>query len=79
MPAPDYDERLLSEILITGGRGRWRVFARYDGQRYQFGTFLLFADAHRACSTSSLEKALGSPEKRAAHQVAEPEAHSSAV
>ena len=43
----------------------------YDGRRYKLGTWLPHADAHRACSASAIEKALGSPDKRAKRQVAE--------
>jgi hypothetical protein len=68
MPAPDYNPALLSDVQLTNEWGRWRVHLRYDERRYDLGTFLRFADAHRQCSASSLEKVLGSPEKRAACQ-----------
>ena len=70
MPASDFDPDLLSEDQLIGECRRWPVFVRYDGQRYGFGTFLHYADAHHACTPSALEKALGSPDKRAARQVA---------
>jgi hypothetical protein len=71
MPAPDYDPALLSEVLLEVERGHWRVFVRYDGQRYGFGTFLHYADAQHACTASALEKALSSPTKRAIRQIGE--------
>jgi hypothetical protein len=71
MPASDYDERLLGEVQMTHERGHWQVHARYDGQRYQFGTFLTYAEAHHACSASVIEKALGSPQKRVMRQIRE--------
>lgn len=71
MPAPDYTPALLSEVLLEVERGHWRVFVRYDGQRYGFGTFLHYADAQHACTASALEKALGSPAKRAIRQIGE--------
>jgi hypothetical protein len=73
MPAPDFDPRLLSEVQLHRERGRWQVFVRYDEHRYQLGTWVLYADAHRACSTSALAKALSSPDKRAYREVAEAE------
>lgn len=51
----------------------WQVFVRYGERRYQIGTWLLYADAHRACSASAIEKALSSPEKRAKREVADGE------
>lgn len=71
MLASDYDAALLSEVQLTCSRGHWQVYVRHDGQHYGFGTFLAYADAHRACSASAIEKALGSPEKRAKREVAE--------
>ena len=66
MPAVVYDERLLSEVLMTTERGRWQVYVRYDGRRYGFGTFLTYGEARHACSISALEKALSSPDTRVA-------------
>jgi hypothetical protein len=71
MPAPDYTPALLSEVQLTNERGRGRIHLRYDGHRYDLGTFLHFTEAHHACSASALAKALGSPDKRAARQVAD--------
>ena len=71
MPAPDYDERLVSDVHISGELGRWQVYVRYGERRYKLGTWLLFPEAHRACSASAIEKALGSAEKRAKREVAE--------
>ena len=71
MPAPDFDIRLVSEVHLTNERNRWQVFVRYGERRYQLGTWLLYADAHRACSASALEKTLSSPDKRSPRLVAD--------
>lgn len=65
MPAPDYDARLVTDVHIEGSLGRWQVYVRYGERRYKLGTWPLYPDAHKACSASNLEKALGSPDKRA--------------
>ena len=71
MPTADFDARLLSEVHLRLSRGLWHVIVRYDERRYKLGEWSLYADAHRACSTSALEKALGSLDKRAMRLVAE--------
>jgi hypothetical protein len=71
MPAPDFAMRLVSEVQLEGSHHRWQVFVRYGARRYQLGTWLLYADAHRACSASAIEKALGSTDKCAKREVAE--------
>lgn len=68
MPAPDYNPALLTGVSLTNERGHWRLHLRYDGRGYDLGTFLHYEEAHRACSASNLEKALGSPDKRANRQ-----------
>lgn len=71
MPAPDYDARLLSEAHLSGEPGKWRVHVRYGEHLYDLGTYRLYPNAHRICSASALEKALGSPDKRAKREVAD--------
>jgi hypothetical protein len=73
MPALNFDMRLLYEVQLTEDRGWWRVHARYGERRYKLGEWPLYRDAHRACSPSALEKALGSPELRTSRQVEEAE------
>lgn len=69
--APDDDACLISDGHRAGSLGRWHVHVRYGERRYDLGTYRLYPDAHRICSASNLEKALGSPEKRAKREVAD--------
>ena len=71
MPPADFDAQLLSEVHLRLSRGLWHVIVRYDERRYKLGEWRLYADAHRACSTSALERTLGSLDQRAMRLVAE--------
>ena len=73
MPAPDYNTALLSEVHLIETRGLWQVQVRYGERLYKLGKWRIYRDAHRACGPTALEKALGSPELRAMHQVVEAE------
>lgn len=73
MPAPDFDMRLLSEVYLSETRGWWHVHVRYGERRYKLGEWPLYREAHRACGSMALEKALGNPELRAMRQIEEVE------
>lgn len=73
MLPPDCDRRLLSEIQLTEARGSWQIQIRYGERRDTLGERSLYRDASRAWGPPVLEKAPGSPERRAMRQGTEAE------